>query len=50
MDAAWHLTRAPVIPAGPERAVLFLTVQLSINVQEKESVCPVTCVVVTQDS
>ena len=49
MVGAWHLTRVPVILVGLGLAALFLTVQLSINVPRKESVCPATNAVVTQD-
>jgi len=46
----WIFTNVPATMAGLEQAALFLIVQMSISVQEKESVCPVTCAAVTQDS
>lgn len=49
MDAALHLTNAPVTMAGPERAARFLTVQLSISVPGKENVLQATYVAVTRD-
>ena len=50
MAAALDFINVPAMMAGLGPAVHSLTVRLSINVQEKESVCPPTCAAVSQDS
>ena len=50
MGAALDFINVAAMMAGPGPAAHSQTVRPSINVQEKESVCPPTCAAVSQDS
>lgn len=50
MDAVWRMKFVPVTMDGLGQVVPFQTVKMSIIALAKESVCPSTIVVVTQDT